>query len=131
MIALRSVCQLTVLPDRRDYTEPQDRPTAASAIHKDMSMATLRVYVSDSCAGCDIARALIEYVRRLRLHYPIELINLDDDDAVRPPYVFGTPTYCLDDQIISLGNPSAQALLAALDREAARAMIAQQSPIGA
>jgi hypothetical protein len=66
-------------------------------------------------AGCDIARTLVEYARRLRPHYPIELINLNQDGVVQPPYVFGTPTYCLEDEIISLGDPSAQALLAALD----------------
>jgi len=93
-------------------------------------MATLRVYVSDTCAGCDIARALVEYVRRLRPHHPIEVVNLDQDDAVRPHYVFGTPTYCLDDQIISLGNPSAQALLAALDRAAARPPCAVRMAVG-
>jgi hypothetical protein len=93
-------------------------------------MATLRVYISDSCAGCDIARALVEYVRRLRPHHPIELINLDQDGAIRPSYVFGTPTYCLDDQIISLGNPSVQALLAALDRAAARAPCERRMLVG-
>jgi hypothetical protein len=93
-------------------------------------MAILRVYVSDSCAGCDIARALVEYVRRLRPCQPIELVNLDQDGAVRPPYVFGTPTYCLDDQIISLGNPSAHALLAALDRAAARAPCERRVSVG-
>jgi hypothetical protein len=93
-------------------------------------MAILRVYISDTCAGCDIARALVEYVRRLRPHHPIEIVNLDEDGAVRPPYVFGTPTYCLDDEIISLGNPSAQALLAALDRAAARAPCERRMAVG-
>jgi hypothetical protein len=93
-------------------------------------MATLRVYVSDFCPSCDIARALVEYVRRLRPHHPIELVNLDQDGAMRPPYVFGTPTYCLDDQIISLGNPSAQALLAALDRAAVRAPCERSVSVG-
>jgi 2-haloacid dehalogenase len=44
--------------------------------------------------------------------YP--LIRLDQVGAVRPPNVFGTPMYCRDDQVISLGNPSLPALLATM-----------------
>ena len=90
-------------------------------------MATLRVYISESCAGCGIARALVAYVRLLRPHHTIELIDLEQPDIVRPTNVFGTPTYCLDERVIALGNPSAQDLLAALDRAAAYARLHPQS----
>jgi hypothetical protein len=78
-------------------------------------MTTLRVYVSAACASCAIAYQRVAQVRHLRPHQPIEVIDLDYVRAERPLVVFGTPTYCLDDQIISLGNPSLPALLAELD----------------
>jgi hypothetical protein len=54
-------------------------------------------------------------VQRLRPHQSVELIDLAQINAMRPLYVFGTPTYCLDNQVISLGNPSLSALLEILD----------------
>lgn len=92
-------------------------------------MAVLRVYVSASCAGCGVARALIAYVRLLRPQSQIELIDLDQPDTACPANVFGTPTYCLDERVIALGNPSAQDLLAALDRAAAYMRLHPQSSI--
>lgn len=81
-------------------------------------MSNLKVYVSASCEGCAVALALVEYVRRLRPRHTIEIIDLDQAGAVRPSHVFGTPTYCLDNRIVSLGNPSAQELLQFLDQVA-------------
>lgn len=81
-------------------------------------MTTLYVYISSTCETCGRAIELVAKVRQLRPRYPIKLINLDEDAVVRPAYVFGTPTYCLGDRIISLGNPGLYDLLNVLDREA-------------
>jgi hypothetical protein len=81
-------------------------------------MAVLQVYVSVGCASCAMAHQRIAQVQRLRPHQPVELIDLARMDATRPAYIFGTPTYCLDDQVISLGNPSLPALLEVLDAAA-------------
>lgn len=75
----------------------------------------LRVYVSAACLGCATARQLVVELRRVRPHYPIELIDLDLPGAVRPPQVFGTPTYCLGERIVSLGNPRLADLLQLID----------------
>jgi hypothetical protein len=81
-------------------------------------MALLQVYVSADCASCATAHQRIAQVQRLRPHQPVELIDLAQIDAIRPAYIFGTPTYCLDNQVISLGNPSLPALLEILDAAA-------------
>jgi hypothetical protein len=81
-------------------------------------MAILQVYVSADCASCAMALQRVAQVQHLRPHQPVELIDLAQMDAIRPAYIFGTPTYCLDDQVISLGNPSLLALLEVLDAAA-------------
>jgi len=84
-------------------------------------MAMLQVYVSADCASCATAHQRVAQVQRLRPHQSVELIDLAQIDAMRPPYIFGTPTYCLDNQVISLGNPSLSALLEILDAAAPEA----------
>ena len=79
-------------------------------------MTTLRVYVSAACASCATAYERVAQVRQLRPHQPIEVVDLDQAGAKRPSAAFGTPTYYLDDRVISLGNPSLPALLAELNR---------------
>ena len=81
-------------------------------------MALLQVYVSADCASCATAHQRVAQVQQLRPHQPVELIDLTHMDAIWPPYIFGTPTYCLDEQVISLGNPSLPALLEVLDAAA-------------
>ena len=80
-------------------------------------MSTLRIYISNQCPSCVIAIHRVHFIRRLRPEQTVELVNLDDQDAVRPAYVFGTPTYCLSDQIIFLGNPSETELLSKIDQQ--------------
>jgi AhpD family alkylhydroperoxidase len=84
-------------------------------------MAILQVYVLADCASCATAHQRLAQEQRLRPHQSIELIDLAQIDAIRPSYIFGTPTYCLDDQVISLGNPSLGALLEVLDAAALEA----------
>ncbi|NJO81751.1 MAG: hypothetical protein HC828_02580 [Blastochloris sp.] len=82
-------------------------------------MKSLRVYVSAACTICDRTYQLLADVRAQRPHYPLEVIDLDQPDVVQPAYVFGTPTFVLGEQIISLGNPALADLLARLDAAAA------------
>ena len=83
-------------------------------------MPPLYVYLTADCRICDRARQIIAELRAPRPGYPVELINLDQAGASKPAAVFGTPTYCLGERIISLGNPALQALVALLDVEVAR-----------
>jgi hypothetical protein len=48
-----------------------------------------------------------------------KLVDLDQPDAAKPAFVFGTPTYVLGERIISLGNPALAAPLNLIDAEAA------------
>jgi len=86
-------------------------------------MTPLRIYISAHCPTCAFTFSLVNSVRQLRPRYPIEVINLDKPDVARPAHVFGTPTYCLGRQVISLGNPSLTTLLATLDQDAASELL--------
>ncbi|WP_322489012.1 hypothetical protein [Chloroflexus sp.] len=79
-------------------------------------MLPLRIYVSATCAVCQYTYELVCNVQRLRPHYPIEVIDLDDEHAQKPAFVFGTPTYVLGETIIALGNPNVDFLVQLLDR---------------
>lgn len=76
---------------------------------------TLRIYVTPGCAGCEIAAAMAGAVRRALPCREVVVIDLADDPGPLPAGVIGTPTYLLDDEVISLGNPEFAQLLRVLD----------------
>ncbi len=76
---------------------------------------TLRVVVSTGCTTCWRARELAEVVGQLRPSQPVEVIDLDGPSVPVPEGVVGTPTILLGPQIVTLGNPTLEALLATLD----------------
>ena len=84
-------------------------------------MKLLRVYISTGCIVCERTRQILANLYRLRPCYPVELIDLDQPEAFKPAFVFGTPTYVLGERIISLGNPALPTLLDLLDAELADA----------
>lgn len=86
-------------------------------------MKPLRVYVSASCFICDRTRQIVAEVCAQRPNYPVELVELEQPDAVKPAFVFGTPTYVLGEHIVSLGNPALATLLDLFDAEAALATV--------
>jgi hypothetical protein len=80
-------------------------------------MKPLRIYVSAACLVCDRTSQIFAEVRAQRPAYPVQIVDLDQPDAVKPPFVFGTPTYVLGERVVSLGNPTSAALIALLDAE--------------
>lgn len=92
-------------------------------------MKPLRVYVSANCFVCARTHQLVAEVRAQRPTYPVELLDLDQPDAVKPDIVFGTPTFVLGERIISLGNPALATLLNLLDTEAALGNAVEQRAV--
>ncbi|HMO59274.1 MAG TPA: hypothetical protein PKC19_18105, partial [Roseiflexaceae bacterium] len=83
-------------------------------------MKKLSIYTSADCPGNEHTRQIVDQVRTSYPMYPVALLDLAD--TIRPDFVFGTPTYVLGDQIISLGNPALQTLFELLDAEVTRAI---------
>jgi hypothetical protein len=91
-------------------------------------MKPLRVYVSAACLACERTRQIVAELREQRPAYPLELVDLEQPDAVKPAFVFGTPTYVLGEHIVSLGNPTLATLLNLLDSEVALAQVNGRAP---
>lgn len=73
-----------------------------------MVMATLDVYISETCWSCDEARQIVADMRSLFPSVTIELRDIGDER--RPSSVFATPTYVLNGRTIFLGNPTREQL---------------------
>ena len=72
---------------------------------KKQAPVCLEIYITDKCFGCNEALALAE---ELRYEFPsvvIELIDLHRVGKRRRAEIFATPTYVLDGETVSLGNP--------------------------
>ncbi len=66
----------------------------------------LDIYVAPDCFGCDTARELAGKLQTLALpNVQVQLIDLSAPGSVRPDIIFAVPTYVLDGQVVSLGNP--------------------------
>jgi hypothetical protein len=96
---------------------------ASSGGHRldDQSMC-LDIYIGSHCDNCQEALSLAALARGMA-GVEVTVIDLDASDAEQavpqvPPTVFAVPTYLLDGQLLSLGNPSREAFLAALHRPA-------------
>ncbi|HRV96741.1 MAG TPA: hypothetical protein P5526_31595 [Anaerolineae bacterium] len=66
----------------------------------------LKIFVTEHCSGYDAALTIIDHIKQ---DYPqtftVEVVYMTDARADIPDRVFATPTYMLDNQIVSLGNP--------------------------
>jgi hypothetical protein len=70
----------------------------------------LEIYVAPECAPCVEARVFAQEMQRCLTWLQVELIELDGRREL-PPRVAATPTYLLDGNVISLGNPRRERLM--------------------
>ncbi|MEW6131459.1 MAG: thioredoxin family protein [Acidobacteriota bacterium] len=64
----------------------------------------LHIYITSDCFGCEgVGQVKSEIAERFPF-LVIEIVNLDDPNAVKPDNVFAVPTYVLNGEVISLGN---------------------------
>lgn len=77
----------------------------------------LEIYIERGCQNCQEAQSIADRLRHLAPAVQVQLIDLVKEPHRRPEMVFAVPTYVLDGEIVSLGNPRYEALLATLMRE--------------
>jgi hypothetical protein len=68
--------------------------------------AVLKIFISDNCSGCVEAQRIAAWVTQDFPQLRTELVNIGDPQASVPETVFATPTYMLNNRIVSLGNPA-------------------------
>ncbi len=67
---------------------------------------TLKIFITQSCPTCTETYTI---ARQIRQNYPdltVELVDITDQQAVVPESIFATPTFMLNNRVVSLGNPS-------------------------
>lgn len=75
----------------------------------------LDVYVGPHCPACARARDLAERVRaRAPVGVDVRIIDLSEHPDPVPASIFAIPTYLLDGDMLSLGNPDEAWLMARL-----------------
>jgi len=80
----------------------------------------LKIFVAEHCPTCRAAFELAAQVQQTFPETRVQLIDVEKSPADVPDSVFATPTFMLNNRIISLGNPSLPeitAQLQALPRE--------------
>lgn len=65
----------------------------------------LRVYVAEHCPGCVEACNTAIRIEQDYPHVTVQVIDVDSNEELVPDNVFATPTYILNNRIVSLGNP--------------------------
>jgi thiol-disulfide isomerase/thioredoxin len=65
----------------------------------------LKVFVTEHCSNCNEARVLAAHIEQEYPEIVVQIIDLDRSEKVIPDEVFATPTFMLNNQVISLGNP--------------------------
>ena len=80
----------------------------------------LEIYVQDGCFGCERSLELAERAREAFPEMQVEVVDIRSAAGVYRSQVAATPTYILDGEIISLGNPSPAELEAMLAIRAIR-----------
>jgi len=67
---------------------------------------TLTIYTMTHCPTCAETGRIAAEIRARYQDLTVELINLDQTPMAKiPAAVFSVPTYLLNDQVVSLGNP--------------------------
>ncbi len=67
--------------------------------------ASLKIYTMTHCPTCEDTFRLVKVIEERIPELRVEIVNLDDPGNQAPPEVFSVPTYMLNGDVVSLGNP--------------------------
>jgi hypothetical protein len=65
----------------------------------------LKIFVAEDCPGCVEAREIAIHIEHGYPNLDVEVIDINNTPDAVPEKVFATPTYILNDRVVSLGNP--------------------------
>lgn len=77
-------------------------------------MINLEIYVENECANCQPAFDIAEMVREQVPEVNVSILDLSLPEVHRPNNVFAVPTYLINGETRSLGNPDGKSLVAEL-----------------
>lgn len=68
-------------------------------------VSELKIYVAEGCSGCLEARHTAFQIKQDYPELSVKVIDIGSAGESIPDDVFATPTYMLNNRIVSLGNP--------------------------
>jgi hypothetical protein len=77
-------------------------------------MAVLQVFVESDCGACRRALHLADQVRARFPELLVQVVNLSESEVKPPEAVFAVPTFLIDGEVLSLGNPRPADLMLAI-----------------
>lgn len=75
----------------------------------------LDIFIEANCSNCATAVEIAGIVQQSVPEVEVRLIDITQPDASCPESVFAVPTYLLNGELCSLGNPDADQLIARLE----------------
>lgn len=78
-------------------------------------MVRLEIYVSAHCFGCAEAHRLAAAAAARFDAADVRIIDIDAEPEARPATVVAVPSYTLNQEVISLGNPREADLMACIE----------------
>lgn len=79
-----------------------------------MGSIRLEVYVDDECLVCSRSLAIASQIRTAFPDVVVVVVGPESDDGLHRHLVAAVPTYILNGQVVSLGNPTFADLSAAI-----------------
>lgn len=77
----------------------------------------LEVLVSAGCSSCWHTVALVQQLHATHPHLRVRVTDVDEPGWVAPPGFVGTPMFLAGGRVLSLGNPTVEALRAVFGQE--------------
>lgn len=74
------------------------------------AIVSVDIYVSEHCFVCEYAYEVAAVIRRDFPAVAVRIIDVHRNEGLVPEIVFATPTYLLNGDLWSLGNPSPEAV---------------------
>ncbi len=93
----------------------KDQPSRPSVMSREEGTMQLEIYITKQCANCEEALLIAEQARVIA-GLDVAVIDLERTEQTIHPRVVAVPTYILNGQVVSLGNPERHEFLAQLRR---------------
>jgi hypothetical protein len=77
----------------------------------------LEVLLSGGCASCEHSLTVLGQLAVTHPHVRVRVTDIDEPGWVAPPGFVGTPMFLTGGRVVSLGNPTVQALRAMFGQE--------------
>lgn len=103
-------CPLPPAENRLSCAIRAGERNAHESVLEENKRMRLDIYIGEHCENCQEALSFAEVVRQIE-GVEVRVIDWDDPRQAIPSKVFAVPTYVLNDQVVSLGNPERSAFL--------------------